>query len=163
MVRNRRRKGQALVEMAFMLPVFIMIVLVIIDLGRAYHVYASMNHQCLEAARMGSRRLNFFVATNMFGANTHIAFEHIHNAFVSFKSPLVATCTYVPPGNGFPANPTPSVTYFTVEGQGGPSQTIRVNAQCDIELYTPVIARLVQTGAWTGTYRLSASAFQDKE
>jgi Flp pilus assembly protein TadG len=51
LVRRDRSRGQALVEFAFTLPIFLLIIFGLIDLGRAVYV----NNSLAEAARDGAR------------------------------------------------------------------------------------------------------------
>ncbi len=51
MVRRDRSRGQSLVEFAIILPVFILVLVGILDLGRAVYAYNTLNN----AAREGSR------------------------------------------------------------------------------------------------------------
>ena len=47
----KSEKGQALVEMAFMLPILLMLLFGITDFGRLFHVYLTLDHAGREAAR----------------------------------------------------------------------------------------------------------------
>ncbi|HEY9069835.1 MAG TPA: pilus assembly protein [Candidatus Ozemobacteraceae bacterium] len=156
-----RRKGQALVEMALVLPFFIFILLTIIDLSRVFHTYISLNHQCVEAACIGTRRQNFFVAVNTFGPDTHTPFETLKTTFEKLKSPLIGDCSLVPQGSVFPPNPTPRIVYWTTEGVGTTAKQVRVTAQCDVNLFTPLIGRLF--GPSRQTYRVTAESTHLKE
>lgn len=49
--------GQELVEYALMLPLFLILVLGIVDLGRAVYYYSAMNNVVREGARYGSIHL----------------------------------------------------------------------------------------------------------
>ncbi|WP_462411052.1 TadE/TadG family type IV pilus assembly protein [Neobacillus sp. Marseille-QA0830] len=46
--------GQSLVEFALILPIFIMLLFGIIDFGRAFHAYLTIDHAGREAARAAS-------------------------------------------------------------------------------------------------------------
>jgi Flp pilus assembly protein TadG len=50
----KSEKGQSLVEFALVLPVLILILLAIVDFGRVYHVYLTIDHAGREAARAAS-------------------------------------------------------------------------------------------------------------
>lgn len=51
------KRGQELVEYAIILPLFLIMVLGILDLGRAVYYYAAMNNVVREGARYGSIHL----------------------------------------------------------------------------------------------------------
>jgi Flp pilus assembly protein TadG len=50
-MRSRRQRGQGLVEIALVLPVFLLIVLGTIDFGRAIYIYSVMSNGAREGAR----------------------------------------------------------------------------------------------------------------
>lgn len=50
----KSQKGQALVEMAFILPLLIMLIFGIIDFGRVFHAYLTLDHAGREGARLAS-------------------------------------------------------------------------------------------------------------
>jgi Flp pilus assembly protein TadG len=50
----RSEKGQAMVETALLLPIIIMLLFGIVDFGRAFHAYLTLDHAGREAARLGS-------------------------------------------------------------------------------------------------------------
>lgn len=50
----KSEKGQSLVEFALVIPVLILILLAIVDFGRVYHVYLTIDHAGREAARAAS-------------------------------------------------------------------------------------------------------------
>jgi len=54
---TKSRFGQELVEYAIILPLFLILVLGIVDLGRAVYYYAAMNNIVREGARYGSIHL----------------------------------------------------------------------------------------------------------
>lgn len=47
-------KGQALVETALVLPILLMLLFGIVDFGRIFHAYLTLDHVGREAARMAS-------------------------------------------------------------------------------------------------------------
>ncbi len=48
-----RKQGQALVEFAIVLPLFLLLVLLIFDLGRAVYFYSAIHNAVREGARYG--------------------------------------------------------------------------------------------------------------
>jgi hypothetical protein len=52
MLRRRRGRGQSLVEFALILPIFLLFIFGILDLGRAVYAYHTLNNAAREAARV---------------------------------------------------------------------------------------------------------------
>ncbi|MFD4703908.1 TadE/TadG family type IV pilus assembly protein [Gottfriedia sp. NPDC058432] len=50
----KSEKGQSLVEFALVLPLLVMLLLGIVDFGRIFHVYLTLDHAGREAARTAS-------------------------------------------------------------------------------------------------------------
>jgi len=155
------RKGQAIVEMALVLPLFIFVILTIIDVSRGLHVASALNLQCIEAARAGARRMNFFVATDMIGSHTHSDYSTVKDAFERSQSPATGRCDALPAGSSFPSSPETRVVYWIANGVGTSDQEVQVKAQCDIELFTPFMGSFF--GPTRNTYRLTAENIQEKE
>ena len=54
MIKHRRReRGQELVEYALILPIMMLILMSILDLGRAVYYYSAINNSAREGARYG--------------------------------------------------------------------------------------------------------------
>jgi Flp pilus assembly protein TadG len=53
--RLRGERGQSLVEMALVAPIFFLLLMGIIDLGHAFHDYVVLENAAREGARYGSR------------------------------------------------------------------------------------------------------------
>ena|SRR5688500_6986644 len=55
MLRGRdRRRGQAMVEFALIIPIFLLMIFGIIDLGRAVYAYSTLNNAAREGARVAA-------------------------------------------------------------------------------------------------------------
>jgi len=52
---NRSHRGQALLELALMLPLLILILLIAIDFGRVFHTYISLTNAAREGAAFATR------------------------------------------------------------------------------------------------------------
>jgi len=87
-MKKHRHSGQALVEIAIVLPLFIMIFIGIIDCARAFHCWSSINHMCVEAGRIASQRKNFRVAVTLFRPDTHAPMKEVVDEFWRYKSAL---------------------------------------------------------------------------
>ncbi len=150
----RKTKGQALVEMALVLPIFIFLVIGIIDFGRAMHSMSNLNHQCIQAARAGAKRIRPLIAKNLFTDSTHPSTEAIITAFWHNQSPIMNKSGY----NMDEENNQPKI-----QGWGKNSESITVSATYDIDILTPLIGSLVGKKNSSGRIRLSATATEKKE
>ena len=90
------RGGQGIVEMALVLPLFIFILVAIIDLAWLFHVQTSIDSMCIRAARAGTKRINQIVARNMFTSTTHAAPNIIASAFWDTLSPMTNKSNFSP-------------------------------------------------------------------
>lgn len=52
-ITRSRKRGQALVEFAIVLPIFLLVVLLIFDAGRAIYFYSAIHNAAREGARYG--------------------------------------------------------------------------------------------------------------
>ncbi len=71
--KNRREDGQAMVEFALILPIFLLILCGIIDFGWLFYNQLSLNNACREGAR-------YAVVNTAEDANTQAIINHIENA-----------------------------------------------------------------------------------
>ncbi|MFZ5952011.1 MAG: TadE family protein, partial [Candidatus Rifleibacteriota bacterium] len=124
---KKLRKGQAVVEMALVLPIFIFLLIGIFDFGRALHTWSNLNFQCMQAARAATKRINPLIARDVFGVNTHPDLTEVQAAFWKNRSPLMPQDMYI--------NPT-----FT--GIGTNAREVRVSASFKLSLYTPLVGGL---------------------
>jgi Flp pilus assembly protein TadG len=101
--RNDREGGQALVEFALIAPLFLMIVVGIIQFGVALNFWLDMQRLANQGARAGA--VNCGSASNQCGTNlaTNLAELAVSNG----NNPTVEIC-YVPPSDPVPAGWTPS-------------------------------------------------------
>jgi len=52
-MNKTKRSGQSIVEFVLVLPLFLLVVLFILDIGRAVFIYSGMTHAIKEGARLG--------------------------------------------------------------------------------------------------------------
>jgi Flp pilus assembly protein TadG len=152
--KKQEKQGQAMVEMALVLPIFIFIIIGIVDFGRVMHSMSNLNHQCIQGARAGSKRIRPLIAKNLFTNTTHPDTEAIVAAFWKNQSPIMNKSSY----NVNSTNNEPKI-----EGWGKDSQSITVSATYDIEIITPIIGSLIGKENTSGRIRLSATATEKKE
>lgn len=139
------KRGQAIVEMAFVLPLFIVMLLAIYDFGQAFHIWSSLNQQCVEAARAGTPRANQLIARGVYGANTHVPIQTLRDTFWSRRSPLMATERYT--------TESPAIT-----GVGVATNTITVSAGYRVSLVTPIISGILSSGVGSGDGEMTITA-----
>ncbi len=153
---NKSNHGQGLVEMALVLPLFLILILGIYDFGIAFHTYSTLNQQCVEAAKAGTVRLNQLIGRGVFGSNTHVSIDTVRNAFWQRQSPLMPKDNYL--------ENSPIIT-----GVGVATNTVKVSAKYKITLITPVVTAIFGSGVFSsgttpsGDLILSASAQMTKE
>lgn len=147
MIRKRNR-GQAIVEMALVLPIFIFTFIGIFDFGRALHVWSNLNYQCVQAARTASKRIHPLIARNVFTSTTHSTLDEVKAEFWKYQSPLM------------PKNQYSNVTFT---GVGDTSRNVEVSATFNLTLYTPILGRLVGGSSSNGALQISAVAKERKE
>ena len=145
-MKQKIRRGQAVVEMALVIPLFLLVVMGIIDFGRAMHAWSALNLQCVEAARVGAKRR--FLLFNNFDANSHASLSKVQDAFWRNLSPLT---------------PRADVTGPVIEGVGDSSKIVKVSCSFNMNLITPVLGSLVGGESKGGGLTLSATAEQGKE
>ncbi|MDD3002089.1 MAG: hypothetical protein PHF29_10080, partial [Candidatus Riflebacteria bacterium] len=112
------------------------------------------NHQCIQAARAGTKRIRPLVAKNLFTSTTHPTVASITEAFWQNRSPMMIPKSY----NTQNENNKP-----TIEGWGTNSTSITVSATYDLEIITPFISSIIGRQNKTGKITLSATATEKKE
>lgn len=100
-IRREEGRGQAIVEFALVLPIFVLVLVGIFDLGRAAYAYNTISNASREAVRLG------IVDQNVAGLQAEAVKAAVSlgaeagDVQVSFLSPdLSANCSSVPAGIG---------------------------------------------------------------
>ncbi|MDN5280809.1 MAG: TadE-like protein [Clostridiales bacterium] len=145
---SRKKRGQAVVEMALVLPIFIFVIIGIFDFGRALHIWSNLNYQCMQAARAATKRINPLIARNLFTPSTHPTLEEVQAAFWKFRSPLM---------------PEDQYSNVTFTGVGTSDTQVEVKASFNLTLYTPLVGALVDGENGGGALTVTASARENKE
>ncbi len=145
-MKRKKRTGQALVELALILPLLVAILIGIIDCARAFHCWSAVNHMCVEAARAASQRKNFRVIPNFFGPDTHNNASAAIEAFNRYRSPLT------------PPNLT-STPVFTGIGQA--TDTVTVTCTFQFRPWIPGLSYFFRGSG--GAIILTGHAVQRKE
>ncbi|KAF1082846.1 MAG: hypothetical protein GQF41_0613 [Candidatus Rifleibacterium amylolyticum] len=149
MYKPRKKRGQATVEMALVLPLFLFALIGIFDFGRAMHAWSTLNYQCIQAARAATKRIHPLVARDMFTSATHTPEDSVKAVFWKFRSPMMAENNY-------------SAIEFAGVGVNG-FETVEVKASFDFSPVTPLLGSLVGSESKPGTITIHASAKERKE
>ncbi len=152
MRKSRNRKGQAVVELSLVLPIFLLVIIGIFDFGRALHCWSALNHQCVQAARVASKRSNQLVARNLFLSTTHTSLTEVQNVFWKARSPIMNQSDY------------DSINWGATGIGKNNCDTVTVSASFNLSLMTPLIAKVISNGSEReGCIKISASATEKKE
>ena len=148
---KRNKKGQALVEMALVLPIFLLLIIGIFDFGMALHCWSSLNHQCVQAARAASKRNNQLVARNLNLSTTHTSLEQVKKVFWDSKSPMMKPSDY-------------DDINWSNTGIGTNKDSVTITASFNFTLMTPLVASIIgNSNSKDGAIKLTASATEKKE
>ena len=117
--KYRREEGQAMVEFALILPIFLLILCGIIDFGWLFYNQLSLNNACREGAR-------YAVVHTAENADTTAIINHIENTTTTVfaNDGVDISVTYTSP-----ADPT--------------SGDIQISMQADISFFTPVLSTVL--------------------
>lgn len=116
---RRREDGQAMVEFALILPIFLLILCGIIDFGWLFYNQLSLNNACREGAR-------YAVVHTAENADTQAIINHMENltSTVFANDGVDITATY-----SSPSDPT--------------AGDITVSMQAEISFFTPVLSSVL--------------------
>ncbi|MBR6620689.1 MAG: pilus assembly protein [Clostridia bacterium] len=117
--KQKREEGQAMVEFALILPIFLLILCGIIDFGWLFYNQLSLNNACREGAR-------YAVVHTDENADTQSIINHIENisSTVFANDGVDITVTY-----SSPSDPT--------------AGDVTVSMQADISFFTPVLSTIL--------------------
>lgn len=117
--KQKREDGQAMVEFALILPIFLLILCGIIDFGWLFYNQLSLNNSCREGAR-------YAVVHTDENADTQSIINHIENisSTVFANDGVDITVTY-----SSPSDPT--------------AGDVTVSMQADISFFTPVLSTIL--------------------
>jgi len=151
--RPRNRRGQSLAEFAIVLPVFLLIVFAMIDIGRVIWASDDLAHAAREGARYASVHGNSFLVTCQTGPGLTATLAPSCSPWSpDVKEPTrVATRGYlIAPGTGV----TISVCYYATTACSGNADQTNVIAQRGAYVTVTVTSTVpILTGAllgWSG-------------
>ena len=125
-LRRRRGRGQALVEFALVIPIFLLLIFGLVDLGRAVFANNSLAEAARDGARYGSVQARSYSVASRALVEDWILdrLEAVPNA--------TATVTCVPD------NPALGCS-------GGGDDYLIVTTEVELEMITPIIGQIVGT------------------
>lgn len=122
-LRRRGEHGQAMVELAFVLPIFLLLVFGLVDLGRAVFVSNSLAEAARDGARYGSVQARAYDDATRSDVETWVEARLVG---VPDDATAEATCE--------PASPAFGCTVDDV---------LVVTVSVDLEMITPIIGQIV--------------------
>lgn len=131
-VRRRRPRGQALVEFALAIPIFVLLIFGLIDLGRLVYVNNAVAQAAREGARFGSVQGRSATA----GTRTGVA-GHTAGMLTAVPQPAVAVAC---------------------ERDGAAAATCRTNDVLTVTVSSPVGMLTPVIGQLVGTVNVSSTA-----
>jgi Flp pilus assembly protein TadG len=121
-IRRDRGRGQALVEFALVIPLFVLLIFGLIDLGRAVYINNSLAEAARDGARYGSVQARAFD-----DASRDAVADWVEARLSAVPDPnITVTCTPASPAFGCTVN-----------------DVLVVTVQSDIEMITPIIGQIV--------------------
>lgn len=149
----KEKKGQAVVEMALVLPIFILVIIGIFDFGRALHSWSTLNYQCVRASRAATKRLSPLIARNLFTPETHVQLGteaqpdvySVQSEFWKYRSPAMPRENYETP---------------SFEGVGTDAKEVTISASYKMDLMTPFLGSLVGGSNGDGKITIHASVIK---
>jgi Flp pilus assembly protein TadG len=88
---NRKSRGQSLVEVALVLPILVMLLLGLLDFGRAYYTIVALRDAADEGASYGATNPNDEYGIKLRAAEASRALVNIQEGDVSVSAPNKAT------------------------------------------------------------------------
>ncbi|HAE38984.1 MAG TPA: hypothetical protein DCG57_10155 [Candidatus Riflebacteria bacterium] len=166
-MRKSLHRGQALVEMALVLPVFILIIIGIFDFGRVLHCWATLNYQCVRAARESTRRINPLLTGNMMIPSAFPTLSEAAAVFNQYRSPMMAADSYLDQNTttykDAAGNSVPVKVLFSQTGIGTTASKVTIKASFTLSMITPLLGQLVGGENKPGAITIHAFASESKE
>lgn len=107
--RNDTQEGQSLVELALLLPILLLIMAGVLDLGRAFHAYVTVANAAREGARYGA-----FHPTDSFGIRNQVEQEALDSGIDLGNSTVMIEADSISPG--IPIKVTVIYSFQSVSG-----------------------------------------------
>ncbi|PKL48404.1 MAG: hypothetical protein CVV42_09785 [Candidatus Riflebacteria bacterium HGW-Riflebacteria-2] len=166
-MRKQEKKGQALVEMALVLPLFIFVIIGIFDFGRVLHCWGTLNYQCVRAARVSTRRINPLLTGSAMIPSAFPTLTETATTFNQYRSPMMTATNYLDQNAATytdeDGNTIAVPVLFSHSGIGTASPTVEIRAAYKLDMITPLIGTLVGGENSPGAITIHAYASESKE
>ena len=119
LIRRRREKGQALVEFALLVPIFLILMFAIVDFGMGFHSWITVTNSAREGARLGAVQ-----------ATTDDIIQRVEDTsdLINEDAKMTVTVGCGPSSDPPPTDPCPSL----------PGDSVVVQVEYDYDLITPL-------------------------
>ncbi len=139
---SRAVRGQSLLEMALVLPMFLMLVCAVVDFSHVFYVEMTLQNALREAGRFAS-------------TGNHLADPNNAGQNLSRVNSIIATAQQAAPGFTFN-----SINVSSVAGgagsAGGPGDIVTISMSSSVPMLTPIIAPFFKpNGAYNFTVSVS--------
>ncbi len=137
---QRGSRGQSLVEFALVIPIFLLLVFALIDMGRLVYINNALSEGAREGARWGSVDLRSVDAAGRAAVETHAK-----NSLAAVPNPTVnVTCL---DGVG-------GLSYVTICGSG---DVLVVKVESPVTMLTPILAQMVGPRTYTAISKVTVN------
>jgi Flp pilus assembly protein TadG len=127
-----RARGQGLVEFAVVIPIFLLLVFGLIDMGRLVYINNALSEGAREAARWGSVQSRSQTAAGLTTIQTHAI-----SALAAVPNPTAAaSCTSSP---------------------GVPCDILVVSVSSQVTMLTPIVSQFLGPQTYTATSKVSVN------
>ncbi len=151
--RRRRSRGQALLEFAFVLPIFLLILMILLDFGRVVYAQYTITQDAREASRVGVAQDAAADTPGACPVGSACKIAAIRLAALAMHPGVTYGGTEIrgedgsSGGNsGCPATVSPNDNFYPDGTDGG--DRVVVNIQVVVPIITPIISNVVG-GAFT--------------
>lgn len=148
-MNRTRSSGQTLLEFALVIPVFLLLLFGLLDIGRAVYINNALAQAAREAARWGSvpdwsaKATTEGLACVSSPSREACVADHAKKVVVAVPSPTAtATCSDV---NG------------TTQSCGGRDQVLIVRISTQVQMFTPVIGQMLGTQTYSATAKVAVN------
>jgi Flp pilus assembly protein TadG len=146
--RRRAQRGQSLVEIAFVVPIFILLLMVIIDVGRVIYVQNAASQMAREGARVASLSVDEVYSSGTWTIRYAAIRTAALRSWSSFGD-VGLSASSIRGDDGscaapLPGDPTVPGTCFYPQGYyAGNPGIVLVNVTVEVRMMTPMIASIV--------------------
>ncbi len=145
---GQRTRGQAIVEVALVLPIFLVLLMVLFDFGRVIYVQNTINQDAREGVRRGM--VSTVGLTNAAAFTARYASIRAAARTMAPAVPITDADIFGAPGACAgpvpPDSPPNAATCFYPTGVQGATSTCVVNISARVDFITPIISNILGGG-----------------